>query len=548
MSVIVFPPQGRSIPTFDTTFALKADNWSDHGFRTLYQLYRRDSNPGQPPTLIGSVKILRQGQTGADALQISKPFERLDENFCSVGTSLDYYQRLNEIPTEERDAILEILRDVVRSSTMQDEFKKEEGWQFSLFRDNPNPDEFLADALAVLTGNFSALPDLSVTLSFLPDGWHTPLALDFSLTEPWASSIPQSARTSKQRKAPPPHRVIAIIGRNGAGKSTLLSRIARVAFAAPSDRTRPEIKAIGTIDPPSVGFTRIIAVSYSAFDNFSVPGLFESEMKQIAADIEFGRGRYIYCGLRDIAREVQDDLNQSSFDQADAPPLGDRRSTTNLKSLTKLAEEFERLVEHISRKKDAGLFEAALKPLLTDLSFSESSTGAELIGSDPKQSFLGWSTGHKIALHIVASMVAHAAPKSLVLIDEPEMHLHPPLTAALMHSVRVVLEAKDAFAVVATHSPVVLQETLARHVRIVRRIGDTFDITTPKMETFGENVGALTYDVFGLTASATDFHETLDLLTTRCNSLAEIHTHFTPRLAGQALAYVMAELAKKGKR
>jgi hypothetical protein len=62
-------------------------------------------------------------------------------------------------------------------------------------------------------------------------------------------------------------------------------------------------------------------------------------------------------------------------------------------------------------------------------------------------------------------------------------------SSCLMHAVRIVLEEKNAFAIVATHSPVVLQETLARHVRIVRRIGDSFEVLTPDMETFGENVG-----------------------------------------------------------
>ena len=149
---------------------------------------------------------------------------------------------------------------------------------------------------------------------------------------------------------------------------------------------------------------------------------------------------------------------------------------------------------------------------------------------------------------MIASLVAHATRKSLVLFDEPETHLHPPLVAALMHAVRIVLEEKNAFAICATHSPVVLQETLARHVRIVRRIGDRFEVLTPDMETFGENVGILTYGTFGLTATATDFHEVLDLLIEGFSSVEEINTLFTSRLSGQSLAYVLAGMARKGKR
>ena len=349
-----------------------------------------------------------------------------------------------------------------------------------------------------------------------------------------------------------PRRIIALIGRNGSGKSTLLSRIARVAFSSPSDRMQPEIQALGAFEPGSVGFIKIIAISYSAFDNFIVPGLDESERRQIADDIEKGGGRYIYAGLRDIVAEVRDDLaaaedRQLSDDEPAQPAADDLRTATRLKSLVQLAEEFQRLIDQIAANDDNELLDAALVPLFADPSFAdiENRTIIELLGSDPREAFLSWSTGHKIALHVIASLVAHTTRKSLILFDEPEMHLHPPLIAALMHAFRIVLEEKDALAIVATHSPIVLQETLAQHVRIVRRNGQNFEVLTPGIETFGENIGILTYDTFGLTAASTDFHKILDRLIVSFSDINEINELFTPRLSGQALAYVMAGLARK---
>jgi energy-coupling factor transporter ATP-binding protein EcfA2 len=351
-----------------------------------------------------------------------------------------------------------------------------------------------------------------------------------------------------------PRRIIAVIGRNGSGKSTLLSRIARVAFAAPSDRARPEIRMIGAFEPTSVGFTKIIAISYSAFDNFIAPGLYESELRQIANDIERGSGRYIHAGLRDIVAEVRDDiaaLEQRALPGDERALLTglDRRTSTKLKSLTQLADEFGRLIEEIVANGDNALLDAALAPLFADPSFADidSDERAPLLGSNPREAFLGWSTGHKIALHVIASLVAHATRKSLILFDEPEMHLHPPLIAALMHAIRIVFEQKDAFAIIATHSPVILQETLARHVRIVRRSSDIFEILAPNLETFGENVGTLTYDAFGLIAASTDYHKILDLLVDGFSTVDEINTLFTPGLSGQALAYVMAGFARKAR-
>ena len=552
MAVAIFPPKRGEIQRLDTPFALQQDNWNDYSFQTLYHLYHRQQQPGERPTLIGPVKILRRGQTPADGIQIQQTFDRLGENFCSVGASLDYYQRLNEIQPAERDQILAVLRDVVAAPELQAQFRNERGWTTSLFRDNPNPEEYLSDARAILTGNFAALPDLHLQLAFHPANWARPVSLDFDTPEPLFYSGRRRPLGPSGHETLLPRRLIAIIGRNGSGKSTLLSRIARVAFAAPSDRATAEIRAIGVFEPPSVGFTKIIAISYSAFDNFIVPGLYDSDLQQIAVDIEKGSGRYIYAGLRDIVAEVRDDLN--ALQQRAMPGNGralltaqDRRTTTKLKSLSQLAEEFERLVEQIAANGDNALLDAALEPLFADPSFADIDSGERdiLLGSNPREAFLAWSTGHKIALHVVAALVAHAARKSLILFDEPEMHLHPPLIAALIHALRIVLEEKDAFAVLATHSPVILQETLARQVRIIRRTGDAFDVLAPSLETFGENVGTLTYDAFGLTAASTDYHKILDLLVESFSSLDEINALFAPGLSGQALAYVLAGLARK---
>lgn len=548
MPISIIPHNRRYVSSLATTFVLQQDNWNDYGFQTLYHLHYQAKPNVDSALLIGGVKILRRGQTDTDGIQIKGPFDKLDSNFCSVGTSLDYYQRLNEIDRKDRDEILSALRDVVAHPNLRTEFESEVGWTTSLFRDDPAPEEFLTDATAIYSNNLAALQDLSLSIQFTAPNWQSPLVLEFDAPGEVGLWHTPSTRAKDQL----PRRIIAVVGRNGSGKSTLLARLARVAFASPSDRLLPEMINVGSLDPPSVGFIKIIAISYSAFDNFIVPGLYESELQQVSDDMERGSGRYIYCGLRDIVAEVRDDLAAGRLkpDSGTARAVltgSDRRKSTRLKPLDQLSDEFGRLVERITAKGDSSLLASALRALFADPSFAdvESRDRLDLLGSDPRQAFLDWSTGHKIALHVIASLVAHATRKSLVLFDEPEMHLHPSLTAALMHAVRFVLEERNAVAVVATHSPVVLQETLARHVRVVRRTGSTFEISTPDMETFGENVGILTYDTFGLTAAATDFHIVLDRLVREFSSIEEIDKLFTPGLSAQARAYVMAGLARK---
>ncbi|TAA08842.1 ATP-binding protein [Pseudoxanthomonas winnipegensis] len=547
MLVTIYPPSRHTLKAIDSQFALQQDNWNDYSFMTLYHLYYNTT--GEDATLIGGVKILRRGQTEADSLQVKNSFNALDEDYCSVGTSLDYYQRLNSLPDDVRTNLVGALRDVAVHSELRDSFSSEPGWQKSLFRDNSNWRRFLDDAHALYYNNFSALVDAQEPFSFQPGPGSSEIELNFSADHPSLFFVPHREKGPSGRRGLLPERVIVLVGRNGSGKSTLLSRIAHVAFAAPEERSTPKICRLGQFMPDAIGFMRIITVSYSAFDSFTIPGDREDTLSQTARDIEKGEGRFVFCGLRDIVAEARHDIGQAKDLDPPTPDemlrIEDRRTSTRLKSIEQLADEFAKLVQRIKGANRQPLFRAALEPLLQDPSFSELDVEGlhEALTEDAREAFLAWSTGHKIALHVVASLVAYAVPRSLVLFDEPEMHLHPPLAAALMHSVRLILEEANAVCIVATHSPVMLQETMARHVRVVQRVGDTLHVRHPRMETFGENIGILTYDTFGLTASNSDFHMTLDRLADGLRSLDEIDPIFSPGLSNQARAYVLARLA-----
>lgn len=547
MPIAVYPPSPNMLKSMETRFALQRDAWNDYGFQTLYHLhYQHGKNPGDV-TYIGGVKILKQGQTESDSQFIRKPFTTLGPEFCSVGTSLDYYQRLNEIPERYRKRIMRALNDAVAYPELVERFSNEKGWTTSVFRDDPDWSDFLADASILYEGNFGALPDMEKSFSFSPSNSSDEIAFDFSAPEPQDYFGPYRRQGPSRKRTLLPDRMIVLIGRNGSGKSTLLARLAHVAFSSPQERSTPRLKSLGRLEPVSIGFMRVITISYSAFDSFTVPGIAARDLTQITQDIENGEGRFVFCGLRDIVAEVRDDLEKAEEASTDDEDLAvERRTSTRLKPVNALADEFVKLLARIRKNESTDLFNAALEPLLSDPSFADLKDQVDnLFGSRAKRIFLGWSTGHKIALHVVASLVANARPRSLVLFDEPETHLHPPLMAALMHSVRLVLTEVNAFCVIATHSPVLLQETLARHVRYIRRSGGKISVKEPTLETFGENVGILTYTTFGLTASATDFHKALDLLVKGCDSVEEIDSVFTPGLSGQARAYVLSRFAEK---
>ncbi|MAY57583.1 MULTISPECIES: AAA family ATPase [Pseudoalteromonas] len=92
---------------------------------------------------------------------------------------------------------------------------------------------------------------------------------------------------------------------------------------------------------------------------------------------------------------------------------------------------------------------------------------------------------------------------SLVLIDEPETHLHPNLIADFVELLNKILSSTGSFAIVATHSSYFVRELSAEQVFVFKTqtISETSDylinIGNPRLETYGANIGAISHFVFG---------------------------------------------------
>lgn len=517
--------QGKS-----SLFVLEQDRWDDFNFQTQYLLHW--VNLGKV-TFIGPVKILKRGQVEKDGIQLKPGYlDSLSREFGSLGQSLDYYERIASLEPKQQTFILTALRDVIHSPLIGDSFHGERGWKVSVLRDIKEDDALFTLAPVILTRRYESLPQEDLKFTFTVPGWRHPVKFDFKGP---ASGVFEPATRL-------PERIAVLIGRNGSGKSTLLARIARVAYATRSDREQKPLADFGRLDPPGLGFPRILTISYSAFDSFRVPGVSKRDQDQIAKDVDSGTGRFVFCGLRDVVREIKADLKLSDKNRNF---LKDRSRRTLLKSVGRLAKEYARTIQRVIERGRVGLTKEAMQSLYNDPSFRDVDEVLNLAfqGSDTKAEFLEWGTGHKIAVQVVLNLTAYTERRSLVLFDEPESHLHPPLLAALMHSVRHILSKTEAFGIVATHSPVVLQETMSRHIHVIRREVDQTIVSSPRIEVFGENIGNVTSEVFELTSEVTDFHKILDYLTTIYPDAESIEKLFDRGLSAQARAYLRSIFA-----
>jgi ABC-type lipoprotein export system ATPase subunit len=533
-------------------FYLEKDSWNDFGFQTTYHLHvsgklTEDGNPG----LIGFVRILRKGQTTSDVIQLrTGRLDPLNENFCSMSNSLDYYGRIAQLPIKYRDRILVALRDLVIYPEIKEDFKSEPGFKKSLMRSTTLDDELFELAPLLISRDFHKLLELDLSFEFSIPEMKKPLLFNFD--------SPKYGFNEKSL----PNRIAVIIGRNGSGKSTLLSRISRVVYASATNRHDRWLRQVGVISPPGLGFPRVIFLSYSAFDAFNTPGIFKSEKESIILEMKNGLGRYVFCGIRDIVAELEETVPLLETDDngklSRKDILADRIENTKLKSIVNLAGEFVRNIRIIEQIDAEELLAKALNLLAEEKSVRDllpEKTFPDMTDKALERFFMQLSTGHKFVVHAVTSIIAYAAPRSILLFDEPESHLHPPILAALMKTIRHILGKRNAFMIAATHSSVVLQETLKQHVYVIRREGALMAASQPEIETFGENVGILTQLAFGLTSDITDYHDTLDRLVTAYTDeiygnngpekqLELIEQHFPDGLSMQARSYILSKLYK----
>jgi predicted ATPase len=77
-----------------------------------------------------------------------------------------------------------------------------------------------------------------------------------------------------------------------------------------------------------------------------------------------------------------------------------------------------------------------------------------------QEAFETLSSGQNILVMAMAEVVAYITPESVILYDEPELYLHPDALAALARAFDKLLEEFNSYAIIATHSPILLQETL----------------------------------------------------------------------------------------
>jgi len=101
-------------------------------------------------------------------------------------------------------------------------------------------------------------------------------------------------------------------------------------------------------------------------------------------------------------------------------------------------------------------------------------------------------------LRFVAQASLFVENGSLLLLDEPETHLHPNFISHFVALLNNLLAQTGSAAVIATHSAYLVREVFREQVTVLRTTSDGRVMSEPlRLQTFGADVGSISYFVFG---------------------------------------------------
>lgn len=446
------------------TCYLLEDDWDDYSFQTKFILFYYDATQAQKR--IGPVKIMQLGQEKG-RVKINQKFEALDNSYCSLGQEQSYYEEIRDLPEKIKSDILIALRDCIYDSNIYRNFKNDIAMRASLLR--------------VLSYD-----QIFPLFKSILDNYAKPTPYHFSF---WIDENTENGINIVVKPfSNPPTNVHVLIGRNGVGKTRLLSGIADKITENKKDN---DFSLSGKIifhnikqdrwleNTQEDRFANLVTIAFSPFDMFT----------PIAKDHIKGNTRYDYVGLKKTHEPNQhktfDELNAEFTESLDICLSGQRK---------------ERWIN-------------AIKTLSTDPIFADHDI-QNLSDSkkDITRIFSKLSSGHKIILLSITKLVELVEEKTLILIDEPENHLHPPLLSSYIRALSDLLIQRNGVALIATHSPVILQEVPRSCVTIIDKFGSEYSFRKPDIETFGESIGTLTREVFKLEIIDSNYHKLIDQL------------------------------------
>jgi ABC-type multidrug transport system ATPase subunit len=519
--------------------------WDDFGHTVTFDIYAVKKNK-KSHVALGRIKLLTK-----DHDDTSKYFEehgsKTDnkslieitgvlepERFASLGTKLDYYRKIHAYfnSGELVDEYLSALCDLSFNSSNYEDVSQWKGFSDTIMRDSSAKLAIFKKGSAIAKGRYVPESSFSIEIDSLPETFEP---IDFSFDG--KRKIGES-------------RINLLIGKNGVGKTHILKHITEITSGFANEASKWPF------------FHKLLVIAFSPFEDFytksQILELLEKKYKSKPKKKDKNKKRkllaineYAYIGFRNetgnfnldwpnelAARSIESIL---SYDCENY--WWDKK--TRLKTLfstLKLSIDFDEL--RLIDKKDNEIHldeDSNIDPSTYEhpLNYSK---GISFYLND-KQVEL--SSGQLIYSYMIPSIVAEIEEESLIILDEPELYLHPSMEIGLIEMLRHLLEETSSYALIASHSSVLAREIEKNSIRILRKVDGKTIVSPPSFETYGASLEKISKEVFDDSITDKPFEDDLDRLVKSTKSIKKVIKKHGGDLGDSALIYLASKATEE---
>lgn len=489
-------------------FRFERISWNDKfRYKTLYDV---NFYKGKEVTYIGQVKF---GYSGIGPVSESDYrtivnngwYRELGQKIFSLGQSPEYYQNIFSLGETIANEYFSKVRDIAFDLKLLSEHRNEYIMTHSLLREV---------SASTVKNQFNRISHGGVEI--------TPYNFFFTYKKSKQEGLDEIGKIAFEVKPyeKPQTNSHVLIGRNGVGKSYILDRMIRSVILDDDKEDYEFYQFQNESGENNIPFSGVTLVSFSIFDDFI-------NYKQLNKndDILFN-----YVGVKSydeeagIITKTLDDLSSDFY-----------VSLCTIKAKN-IIERLEKVISYLDSDpifKNEVRIVSRMQENWKHIDGGNSPEAKEIIEKFYKQ---GLSSGNKIVLLTLTKLVEVVEEKTLVILDEPELHLHPPLMAAFNKALGYLMQNRNGVAIISSHSPVFVQESPTSAVHMIFRERKTLKIENPIIKTYGENIGDLTHNIFKLEYEKSSFVNDIKAQVQAKENIDDVFSYFHNQLGYEARA------------
>ncbi|MEF3090574.1 AAA family ATPase [Raoultella scottii] len=512
--------------------------WDDFGHVMLFAIYYIPS--GMEKIRLGYVRVLCRDDSNTSSYFKKHGNDKgnglfdvtsvLNKNsIVSLPEKIEFYQAVNKAFLTD-DKIRSYLRGICDASYLVNLKATHETWDGytgALFRDSSSNETILTRGVSIALGQYKINNELSILVNDLPDTFES---IKFDFFKNGDALIENN-------------NINLMIGKNGLGKTYILRHLIDILAGVSDFEKRPYIN-------------KILVIAYSPFENFKTK-------KDIIKELKNKYSSYLGDVTDDEKLLTVNDYEYIGFKNEDSVfdiEHPKKYSIEALKNIIKLDQE--------DWWKNTKRFQILRETLLTAINFTQmgvytkdnvfidvSDLNSQIIEIKNEdfdfkkgivfindEEIIELSAGQIIFSYMIPSILSEITDETLLVIDEPELYLHPTLEIELITMLKNILKKFFSYSIIATHSAVLAREINSVCVNVLKKQNEMTIINRPSVETYGGALDQIIGEVFDDFRTTKSYQKDIDNLIEKKGISQDLVNSLSENVGDEALFYLTSHL------